>query len=404
MAAEAFKQSKFAYLVFLFGLGFAFLQSCKPKTDAMSQAVPACTVWPSHFMVTKVNTPVFESIDNLEANKNAKYVGKGIPVIRELTILNQDKDARLMKIVVRGGSLAGSQRWWTLADNLDYRTKAKCPENTPRKCSEHAVHFCDGSGCRCIDAGPAPDSEVGNLIIETVATGGIGPVAFGARALIANLRAVKIVPAAITAAPVVIRQQPLNLVTHRASEATLQAAETFLASSMRTKHSIDFVRERLGKLKILEKIDFAEASAINFYTRMGHYDINAALRTGDEVALQKFKPVIEAACSGLSKMVDQSFVGTVYRGTNLTKEVSSVYKAGARVTEFGFTSTTRKFGEKFGGNTLFVIKSKTGRMIDQLSSFENEAEVLFAPGTVFKVISRVVEGNVTKILMEQITP
>ena len=53
-------------------------------------------------MVTKVNTPVFESIDNLESNKDAKYVGKGIPVIRELTIINQDKDARLMKIVVRG--------------------------------------------------------------------------------------------------------------------------------------------------------------------------------------------------------------------------------------------------------------------------------------------------------------
>ncbi len=390
--------------MFAFLAVMTFIQSCKPKTEALSQAVPACTVWPSHFMVTKVNTPVFESIDNLESNKDAKYVGKGIPVIRELTIINQDKDARLMKIVVRGGSLAGTQRWWTLANNLDYRTKSKCPENTPRKCSENAVHFCDGNGCRCIDAGPAPDSEVGNLIIETIATGGLGPVAFGARALISNLRAVKVVPVAITAAPVVIRQQPLNLVAHRASEATLHAAETFLASSTRTKHSIDFVRERLGKLKILEKIDFAEASSINFYTRLGHADINAALRTGDDVALQKFKPVIEAACSGLSKMVDEAFVGTVYRGTNLTKDLSAMYRTGARVTEFGFTSTTRNFAEKFGGNTLFVIKSKTGRMIDKLSSFENESEVLFAPGTVFRVLSRTVEGNVTKILMEQIVP
>ncbi|MEN9810461.1 MAG: hypothetical protein RLZZ488_2028 [Pseudomonadota bacterium] len=401
---NAIRRLRLSFFAALMLFEILVLQACKPKSESVTQAVPACTVWPSHFMVTKVNTPVFESIDNLEENKNAKYVGKGIPVIRELTILNQDKDARLMKIIVRGGSLAGSQRWWTLASNLDYRTKAKCPENTPRKCSEHAVHFCDGSGCRCIDAGPAPDSEVGNLIIETIATGGLGPVAFGARALINNMRAVKVVPAAITAAPIVIRQQPLNLVAHRASEATLQAAETFLASSARTKHSIDFVRARLGKLKVLEKIDFAEASAINFYTRMGHYDINAALRTGDDVALQKFKPLIEAACSGLSKMVDQAFVGTVYRGTNLTKEVSALYQAGARVTEFGFTSTTRKFGEKFSGNTMFVIKSKTGRMIDQLSTFENEAEVLFAPGTVFRVISRVVEDNVTKILMEQITP
>lgn len=115
----AIRPLRFVLITLLFLFNVLVLSSCKPKTDATTQAVPACTVWPSHFMVTKGNTPVFESIDNLEANKNAKYIGKGIPVIRELTILNQDKDARLMKIVVRGGTLAGSQRFWRLANNLD---------------------------------------------------------------------------------------------------------------------------------------------------------------------------------------------------------------------------------------------------------------------------------------------
>ena len=89
------------------------LVSCKPANSGLSDtaSVPACTVWPSQFMVTKKNTPVFESVDDFESNKNAKYVGAGTPVIRELTIVSQEKKAKLMKIIVRGGSLAGNERY-----------------------------------------------------------------------------------------------------------------------------------------------------------------------------------------------------------------------------------------------------------------------------------------------------
>lgn len=381
-----------------------FLSSCKPKSPDLAEtaAVPACTVWPSHFMVTKGNIPVFESIDDLEDNKNAKYVGPNTPVIRELTLLNQETNARVMKIVVRGGSLAGEQRWWTLAVNLASRTKSTCPANTPRKCSEFAVHFCDGGGCRCIDAGAAPDSEVGNAIIEApIYVFGLGPVAFGSR-VVGTLRAIRLVPAAVNSVPTTFGKVSINLTKHLADEKTLIKAEEFIATN--SMHSYQFARKLIGKNPELKKLDLSEASAINYYTRMGYGDINKALRTGDEALLNKLQPVIEAASSGLTKMVNNAFVGTVYRGAQLPAAVSDVYQVGAKVTEKAFTSTSRSFAGKFTGNTMFVIKSKTGRMVHEFSEFASEQEVLFPPGTVFKVMARTLDGKKVKILLEQMAP
>ncbi|MEY4064687.1 MAG: hypothetical protein RIR26_895 [Pseudomonadota bacterium] len=389
----------------MIGLVFSLvLLSCKPPNAGLSDtaAVPACTVWPSHFMVTKKNSPVFESVDDLESNKNAKYVGAGTPVIRELTIVNQEKKAKLMKIVVRGGSLAGSERYWTLADNLNFRTKSVCPSNTPRKCSENAVHFCDGSGCRCIDAGNAPDDEIGNAIIDGVVTLGIGPVTFGARTLITSLGAIRIVPSAVRSVPTLFADGAIDLTKHIASPTTLNSAEAFIATN--GMESFKFARSLIGKGGSFQKMDLTEVSAINYYTRLGYGDINEALRKGDAVLLKQLQPVIEAAASGLTKMTDKIFTGTVYRGAYLPANISSAYKVGSNITEKAFTSTSRSFGDKLSGNVLFVIQSKTGKMIEELSTFANEKEVLFAPGTVFKVISKTVEGKITKILMEQISP
>ncbi|MEN9528833.1 MAG: hypothetical protein RI932_706 [Pseudomonadota bacterium] len=390
-------------LSLLLFLSVVNLQACKPPTtqEASTAAVPACTVWPSHFMMTKGNIPVFQSVEDLEDNRGAQYVGKGTPVIRELTILNEDKDARLMKIVVRGGTLAGEKRWWTLSTNLESRTKAVCPPNTPRKCSENAVHFCDGGGCRCLDAGAAPDDEIGNMVIEGVATLGIGPVVFASRTIISSLGAIRLVGGTVKSVPTVFANGSINLTRHVASPQTLLKAEEFIAGQF--SHSYQFARSMLNN-PTYKNLDMIEVAAINHYTRIGYGEINAALRAADPAKLARLQPVIEAASSGLSKMVAQSFVGTVYRGVSLKPDVSALYKVGSRVTERAFTSTTRNAAEKFSGNTVFVITSKTGKMIEELSQFKGEAEVLFAPGTVFKVVSRAVEGKVTKIFMEQISP
>ncbi|MFZ9520615.1 MAG: ADP-ribosyltransferase [Silvanigrellaceae bacterium] len=384
------------------------LQACKPVAksglESDVSSVPACTVWPEHFMVTKDNIPVFASPDDLEANKNAKYVGKGTPVIRELTMVSDEKNVRVMRIVVRGGTLAGENRWYTLAVNLAHRTPKVCPENTPRKCGEFAVHYCDGSGCRCIDTGAAPEDPWGNLAIDTVATLGLGSVKSLGFLLVTRINAVRAVPAAVNSVPTVFSNTSLNLTRHIASEPTLLKVEEFLASAQ--MHSWRAAKELIGKNRYYLKLDVSELGALNYYTRMGYTPINNALRSGNQAELAALRPVIEAASSGLTKLSEKAFQGVVYRGISLSDELSAVYKVGANVTEKAFTSTTRNAGERFAGNTIFQITSKSGRMIDEISEFKNEMEVLFPPGTVFKVVSRGVEtlrGRlVTRIVMEQV--
>lgn len=385
-----------------------FTFACKPiKQQAVEsdlESVSACTVWPAHFMVTKGNIPVFESAEALEDNQGAQYVGKNTPVIRELTILNEEKNARLMKIVVRGGTLAGEKRWWTLASNLESRSSVKCPKNTPRKCSEDAVHFCDGTGCQCIYAGAAPNDILGNLALDVGAFVGVSAVKAMGFLMITRISAVRLLSSAASSTPTTFASGTVNLTTQVASESTLLKAEEFIAT--RAMHSFKFARELLGKNPYYKKLDASEISAINYYTGVGYGEINQALRAGNLAELERLKPVIEAASSGLVKMSEKAFTGTVYRGVSLSKEVSAVYAPGAHVTEVAFTSTTRSAAEKFAGNTIFQIASKTGRMIDDVSHFTKEAEVLFPPGTVFRVVSKgLVNINgreVTKIVMQQV--
>ena len=225
---------------------------------------------------------------------------------------------------------------------------------------------------------------------------------FGARTLISSLGAIRVVPSAVSSMPTVFADGAVDLTKHIASPSTLNSAESFIATN--AMESYQFARSLIGKSGSFQKIDLVEVSAINYYTRLGYDEINVALRSGDVELLKKLQPVIEAASSGLAKMTDKVFTGTVYRGAYLPANITSAYKVGANVTEKAFTSTSRSFADKLPGNVLFVIQSKTGKMIEELSTFVNEKEVLFAPGTVFKVISKTVEGKNIKILMEQLSP
>lgn len=110
--------------------------------------------------------------------------------------------------------------------------------------------------------------------------------------------------------------------------------------------------------------------------------------------------------SGQVKLSEKAFWGTVYRGVSFTPEVAALYKPGVHITEKAFTSTTPNAAEKIAGNTLFHITSKSVRMIDEISHFSKEAEVLFAPVTVFKVLRNTVQTingkQVNLIVMEQV--
>jgi uncharacterized protein YukE len=117
--------------------------------------------------------------------------------------------------------------------------------------------------------------------------------------------------------------------------------------------------------------------------------INSALRSGDAGAIRQLQPYIDKIQAGLAHLPDHQ--GTVYRGTFLKPEVIDSFREAARTgnptVEKAFTSTTTKPQAAFAGNTTFSIWSEHGKDVSPISVFGNEQEVLFPPGTRFRVLS-----------------
>jgi SPP1 gp7 family putative phage head morphogenesis protein len=156
-------------------------------------------------------------------------------------------------------------------------------------------------------------------------------------------------------------------------------------------------------------LGIAEESAVSLmgYTGKFYRQINAALR-GDDALLKKWGPVASAAERALSLM--DKFKGTVYRGTSAdsfktfddTTAFFAAHRAGNVVEYKAFTSTASKAG--FGG-VQFVIKSETGVALNNLSYYAHEQEVLFRPGTKFRVTKVEFYDNtqtVSKVFMEEV--
>lgn len=130
-----------------------------------------------------------------------------------------------------------------------------------------------------------------------------------------------------------------------------------------------------------------EITSIYLYTTFIHKKVNEALRAeGTTEVAEKVKPFAQAATLGLGKLPPHE--GWVRRGVNLPPEELEKYQVGHEVTENGFTSAT--LAKTIGREKphQFVILSKKGRDISEFSHFEGEKEVLFAPGSRFRVVKK----------------
>ncbi|HEY9641416.1 MAG TPA: ADP-ribosyltransferase domain-containing protein, partial [Coleofasciculaceae cyanobacterium] len=94
--------------------------------------------------------------------------------------------------------------------------------------------------------------------------------------------------------------------------------------------------------------------------------------------------------------------GTVYRSATLPDDVIAKYTAGAVVTEYGFTSSSYDKKAAFSGKHRFVIQSRTGKKVDDLSPYPNEKEVLFKPGTQYRVLKTRKERGGQTIYLEEV--
>jgi hypothetical protein len=139
-----------------------------------------------------------------------------------------------------------------------------------------------------------------------------------------------------------------------------------------------------------------EARSITYYTGDGYAVMNRALR-GDTASWDSTKNIIYAAASGLNKLAEKTFDGEVYRTESASKDqlerLLNTYRVGNIILEETFLSTSHNSQYRFSNPTAnkiylsYKIRSKTGVKIRVLSLNQPEDEVLFMPGTAFRIIS-----------------
>ncbi len=138
----------------------------------------------------------------------------------------------------------------------------------------------------------------------------------------------------------------------------------------------------------------AQRRALRYYTTVeGVDEVNAFLRRPDDTPPERraqLRRLVDDAVAGLAAL--PRFTGVAYRGTSLPAAQLPRWRPGVVVADRGFASASASasVAEAFraGGNAFITIVGRTGADIRALSSFAHEAEVLFPPGTRFRVVGR----------------
>lgn len=146
-----------------------------------------------------------------------------------------------------------------------------------------------------------------------------------------------------------------------------------------------------------------DKQAINAYTGIDNQFLNGALRNPDVPMDDYMRARVDDLNQALGKL--PNYEGPVVRHTDLPDDVLARYVPGERVTEQGFTSTSRAIdgSPHHNGNPVeFQIMSSTGKEVTQYSKNPEELEVLFQSGTPFHVVSRQDVGGRTVIRMVEV--
>lgn len=163
--------------------------------------------------------------------------------------------------------------------------------------------------------------------------------------------------------------------------------------------------------KPLRRLTVVDKAAIYYYSDDGYEALNIQLHTsgGDNHTL--FGRGLVAALAKLPP-----YMGSAYSGVQLSNTQLEFYRACAQdrqpVSWPAFLSASQKstiahqFLHSSEKNCLFVIQSRTGRLIEEVSKHgvdgQNEYEVLFIPRTRFEVLEVVHEPGYTYIVLDEL--
>lgn len=181
-----------------------------------------------------------------------------------------------------------------------------------------------------------------------------------------------------------------------------------------------FVIERLRAIdrgidKIYSSLNEYESTCVHMYSmpdayygHLNNFNRHGKIRLGaraDGFNKETLELMTNTINSALDKIPDR-FIGTVYRGTDLTYDQFKVYEeAWKNKTEYiekGFMSTTTDKTKIFDGDTLFIVEAKNGAKIDKLSAISGEDEVLFKNEQKFRIKDVKSDKNGQTIYMEEI--
>ncbi|MDX2008937.1 MAG: ADP-ribosyltransferase [Myxococcaceae bacterium] len=208
-------------------------------------------------------------------------------------------------------------------------------------------------------------------------------------------------PTQLGVAPTQLPEGPVDLSRYDSDDATRAALRSFLGES--EYQNLRSIAEGLkASNPALANVHVDDLVALRAYTGSYYTAMNQALRgRGGDIAQQA--AIIKTAASALNDLPE--FQGTTFRGTTLDAERIARYAPGTVIAEKGFMSTTTAQDVAFSGNVRFVINSKgAGRSVEALSQFANEKEVLFGPGTEFKVLSNAIDQatGLTTIFLDEV--
>ncbi|WP_053206285.1 ADP-ribosyltransferase domain-containing protein [Jiangella muralis] len=144
----------------------------------------------------------------------------------------------------------------------------------------------------------------------------------------------------------------------------------------------------------LERLTSAQCCALHHYTTVeGAGELNAYLRRPADVPAKRraeLRRLVDDATAGLAAL--PPFTGLAYRGTSLPAAQLRRWRPGVVVADRGFASASASpsVADAFrgGGNAFITVVGHSGADIRALSSFRHEAEVLYPPGTRFRVVDR----------------
>ncbi|WFB88519.1 MULTISPECIES: ADP-ribosyltransferase domain-containing protein [Streptomyces] len=166
------------------------------------------------------------------------------------------------------------------------------------------------------------------------------------------------------------------------------------------------VQQLTASHRSLRSIPQEDLIALLGYTGNAYFDVvNKGLREQDAELLERYDAHIRGIVSGLNKLPVHK--GSVTRAieiytTSELKQVVARYKVGTTIEEKSFVSTDAVTVAR-PGNVIFKIESLTGRRVDLLSEYQGtETEVLFPPGTRFRVTKNSKKGTDYHISMVEV--